>query len=145
FVSVDYLGAGESSQHAPEKLDYSTVAAASHAAEQEVLRRLVEGSLAKGFPAVSNPLVIGIGQSLGGCLTVVQQGRYHGYDGIGVLGYGAVRTLPPARPGLPPLVMPWLVRDPLLGSPHAVVNAAALAEAGAAPFEKFGTAAAWAF
>jgi pimeloyl-ACP methyl ester carboxylesterase len=54
---------------------------------------------------------IGIGQSMGGCLTVVQQGREHGYDGIGVLGYGVLRTLPPTAPGTPPLVLPWIPRD----------------------------------
>jgi len=144
FVSVDHLGVGESSQHAPEKLDFSTVAAASRAAEQEVLRRLAKGSLAPGFPAVRNPVRIGIGQSMGGCLTVVQQGRYHGYDGIAVLGYGAVRTDLPARPGMPPLVLPWLVRDPLLGEPLAVLNTAALAEASTEPLAKFGSTIAWA-
>ena len=42
---------------------------------------------------------IGIGQSMGGCLTVVQQGRFHSYDGVGVLGYGVFGTLPPTAPG----------------------------------------------
>src|SRR4029079_13495029 len=55
FVAVDHLGVGASSTpHAGARLDYTTLAAASQAAEQEVLRRLADGSLADGFPAVRN-------------------------------------------------------------------------------------------
>ena len=35
---------------------------------------------------VPDPVTVGIGQSMGGALTIVQQGRFHCYDGIGVLG-----------------------------------------------------------
>jgi alpha-beta hydrolase superfamily lysophospholipase len=123
FVSLDHLGVGESStEHDGSRLDYTTVAAASQAAEQELLKRLAKGALVDGYPAVSDPLVLGIGQSMGGCLTVIQQGRYHCYDGIGVLGYGAVHTHPPVRPGEPPLVAPWRPRDTLQSDPMVLVN-----------------------
>jgi len=128
FVSVDHLGVGGSSLHEGPKLDYTTVAAGNQAAEAEVLRRLAAGTLAEGFPKVADPLKIGIGQSMGGCMTVIQQGRYHGYDGIGVLGYSAVHTHPPVRPGTPPIVAPWIPRDTLLKTPLTVLNAQALAE-----------------
>jgi pimeloyl-ACP methyl ester carboxylesterase len=42
---------------------------------------------------------------------VVQQGRHHSYDGVGVLGYSPLRTQPPTAPGLPPLALPWVPRD----------------------------------
>jgi hypothetical protein len=131
FVSVDHLGVGESSLHDAAKLDYTTCAAAAHAAEQEVLRRLAEGSLAEaeGFPKIADTLKLGVGQSMGGCMTVIQQGRYHAYDGIGVLGYSAVHTHPPTRPGVAPIVAPWLPRDTLLGQPLVVLNPQALARA----------------
>jgi pimeloyl-ACP methyl ester carboxylesterase len=58
---------------------------------------------------------------------VVQQGRYHGYDGIGVLGYSAVHTHPPTAPGAPPLVMAWLPRD-AMPSGGVFTNGPALAE-----------------
>jgi alpha-beta hydrolase superfamily lysophospholipase len=128
FVSVDHLGVGGSSLHEGPKLDYTAVAAGNHAAEAEVLRRLAAGTLAEGFPKVADPLTIGIGQSMGGCLTVIQQGRYHRYDGVGVLGYSAVHTHPPVRPGTPPIVAPWIPRDTLLKEPLTVLNAQALAE-----------------
>ena len=127
FVSVDHLGVGGSSLHGPEKLDYTSVAAGNMAAEQEILHRLADGTLAEGFPAVADPLKIGIGQSMGGCMTIIQQGRYHSYDGIGVLGYSAVHTHPPVRPGARPIVAPWLPRDTLLRQPLMMVNAGAVA------------------
>jgi len=146
FVSVDHLGVGDSSLHAPHKLDYPNVAAASQAAEQEVLRRLASGELAAGLPKVTAPLKLGIGQSMGGCMTIVQQGRFHGYDGVGVLGYSAIHTHPPTRPGEPPITAAWLPRDGLTRNPQIVLNQEALAETGrltGAPGQ--GDAMAWAF
>lgn len=127
FVAVDHLGVGESSIHDAAKLDYTTTAAGNMAAETEVLRRLAEGTLAEDFPPVVDAVKIGIGQSMGGCMTIIQQGRYHCYDGIGVLGYSAVHTHPPVRPGTEPIVAPWLPRDTLLSSaPPVVVNSGAV-------------------
>jgi alpha-beta hydrolase superfamily lysophospholipase len=128
FVAVDHLGVGGSSLHDGPKLDYTTVAAGNQAAEAEVLKRLAAGTLASGYPKVADPLKIGIGQSMGGCMTVIQQGRYHGYDGIGVLGYSAVHTHPPVRPGTPPIVAPWSPRDTLIDEPLVVLNRQALAQ-----------------
>jgi hypothetical protein len=146
FVSVDHLGVGASSLHAPEKLTYTVLAASAHAAEAEVLRRLAEGTLDPAFPKVAAPLKLGIGQSMGGCMTIIQQGRYHGYDGIGVLGYSAVHTHPPTRPGTAPIVAPWLPRDTLLSQPLTILNqtvlfAALAAGAGEAPGQRM----AWGF
>lgn len=127
FVSVDHLGVGDSTIHDAAKLDYTATAAGNMAAETEILRRLAEGTLADGFPAISDPVKIGIGQSMGGCMTIIQQGRYHCYDGIAVLGYSAVHTHPPVRPGTEPIVAPWLPRDTLLRSvPPVIVNLGAV-------------------
>ena len=128
-VSVDHLGVGESSQHDPDALTFSTVVAAAQAAEADVLQKLAAGTLMDGLAAVERPVRIGIGQSMGGSLTVLQQGRYHCYDGIGVLGYGVFRTLPPTPPGVPDLVLPWTPRD-VLPSTGVFTNAPALADAG---------------
>lgn len=111
FVAVDHLGVGGSSNHAGSQLNFKSVAAANQSAEEQILRRLQDGVLLPGYPAISDPLKIGIGQSMGGCMTVVQQGRYHNYDGIAILGYSAVHTHPPTKPGCAPLVVPWWPRD----------------------------------
>jgi alpha-beta hydrolase superfamily lysophospholipase len=130
FVSVDHLGVGGSSTHHDgTRLDHTTLAAASQAAEQEVLRRLADRSLVEGYPPIGEPLILGIGQSMGGLMTVIQHGRYHCYDGIGVLGYSAVHTHPPVRPGDTPVVAPWLPRDTLLREPMVVLNPARVATA----------------
>ncbi len=127
FVSLDHLGVGDSSQHDSERLTYTPVVAASQAAESEVRQKLAAGTLIDGFPKVERPVTIGIGQSMGGALLVVQQGRYHCYDGIGVLGYSAVHTHPPSAPGTPPLALPWMPRD-TMPSDGVVTNGRALAE-----------------
>jgi len=132
FVSVDHLGVGDSTIiEDAERLDYTTVAAGNHAAEQQVLERLAKGTLLDGYPAVTDPLLLGIGQSMGGCMTVVQQGRYHCYDGIGVLGYSAVHTTVQLGVGVR-MPMGWIPRDVVPSSGIAVMAPGAAAAAMAA-------------
>ncbi len=127
-VAVDPLGVGDSSQHDSEALAFSPVVAASQAAETDVRQKLAAGNLMEGLGPVSDPVTIGLGQSMGGSLTIVQQGRHHCYDGIGVLGYSALHTHPPTAPGAPPLALPWMPRD-TLPSDGVIPNAPALADA----------------
>src|SRR5579871_5665062 len=129
FVSVDHLGVGDSSLHGPDALGFGTVVAASEAAEADVLQKLAAGTLMEGLDPVERPVRIGIGQSMGGCLTVVQQGRFHSYDGVGVLGYGVLGTLPPTAPGTPDLVLPWMPRT-AAAAETVVTNAPVLAAIG---------------
>lgn len=126
FVAIDHLGVGDSSLHAPEKLTFTVVAAANAAAEAIVRDRLAKGTLVPGYPPVVDPVVIGIGQSMGGCLTIVQQGRHGSYHGIASLGYSAIHTHPPVRPGEPPIIAPWFARDTLTNA--RPLNLAALAQ-----------------
>ena len=74
--------------------------------------------------------MIGLGQSMGGSLLVAQQARHRTFDGIGVLGYSAVHTQMPARPGSTPYVMPWMPRDARHDDATAMLNAAAVLEGG---------------
>lgn len=127
FVAIDHLGVGESSLPDRNRLLYRNVSAANDGTVREVLRRLRDGSVASGFPAIEDPLVLGIGQSMGGCLTVVQQARHNTYDGIGVLGYSAIHTFVPQPPGEPRRANPYFPRDHLPGAPDSVVNSALLA------------------
>ena len=111
FVAMDNLGCGDSSAHETDLLDFAELCAAAHAAEQDVLLRLANGVLAEGYPPVNQPTVIGLGQSMGGSLTIWQQARYRGYDGIGVLGFSAVHSHPATPPGESPIVVGWYPRD----------------------------------
>jgi alpha-beta hydrolase superfamily lysophospholipase len=126
-VSVDHLGIGESSRHDGALLGFTPVAAAAQAAETKVKQKLAAGTLLDGLPPVGHPVVVGIGQSMGGALSIVQQGRYHCYDGLGVLGFSALHTHPDTAPGTPPLVLPWAPRDTTLAD-GIFTNGPALAE-----------------
>ncbi|HEX7857045.1 MAG TPA: hypothetical protein VF503_25470 [Sphingobium sp.] len=122
FVAMDLIGTGGSSRHAPEKLSFAVVVGAALAAEEDILLRLANGMLTPDFPSVHRPVRIGIGQSMGGGLAIVQQGRHHCYDGVVTLGYSAVHSHPPSPPGAPPIVVPWIPRDELARTPGVVTN-----------------------
>ena len=94
FVSCDHLFVGESSAPSdPELLTFEVVAAANAATVAGVTAALADGTLADGFPAVGDATLLGIGQSMGGCFTIVQQGLLGTYAGIGVLGFSARQTM----------------------------------------------------
>jgi hypothetical protein len=108
FVSIDHLGVGDSSQPDPDGLRFEHLAAAAHAAATEIMAMVREGRISPGYPAIPEFVTVGIGQSMGGCMTVVQQGLHRTYDAIGVLGFSAIHTAYPDREsaGTVPLPVP---------------------------------------
>lgn len=144
FVSVDHLGVGASSaHHDPHRLGYGTVVSANQAAEQAVLGRLAAGTLHEALPPVQDPVVLGLGQSMGGSLTVAQQGRHHCYDGIGILGFSAVHTHPIGPPGSTAIVRPWRLRDPAPRDQPIVLNRAQVEAAKAGPSPEMAASNRW--
>ena len=126
-VEVDHLGVGGSSSPAdPFALTYENIAAANHVVVDEVLRLLASGAVDPSLPAVADPVVIGLGQSMGGIFLTVLQANHGGFDGIGVLGSSAIHTIVPVPPGNPPLGLPWIPRSSPMSNP-VILNAAALA------------------
>lgn len=100
FVACDHLYVGESDAPSdPTTLSLEVVAAANHATVTEVMRRLEAGEVADGFPPLIGAVKLGIGQSMGGCFTIVQQGQHSTFDGIGILGYSAIQTVLWMPPG----------------------------------------------
>jgi pimeloyl-ACP methyl ester carboxylesterase len=95
-VACDHLGVGDSSQPDTFELSYERLAAANHATATEVLSRLASGN---GLPRVQVGAVIGIGQSMGGCLLTVQQGNHRTFDAVGLLGWSGIETNFPAPDG----------------------------------------------
>lgn len=87
-VTVDPLGVGDSSR--PADVDLVTLETMTDAAT-ETVRQLRELLAPDGVP------VIGIGHSLGGCLTLVEQARHGSYDAVANLGFthGAKPILAP--------------------------------------------------
>ena len=111
FVALDTLGVGDASQPDASSLELPVMTAVGDATVAEVLRRLASGSVRTGYPEIVDPVVLGIGQSMGGGLTIVQQAHHGTFDGIGVLGFSAVWTTARGFPGGPPQPTAYLTRD----------------------------------
>jgi alpha-beta hydrolase superfamily lysophospholipase len=99
-VAYDHLGVGESTTTGLARLNFENLAAANDAAVREIHRRLVAGEVDASLPALPELVKIGIGQSMGGCLAVVAQGRHRSFDAIAVLGFSAIHTVLPQRAGI---------------------------------------------
>ena len=130
-------GAGSSSHATPlasairphpagDVLTYENIALGNKATVAAVMAKLESGTLLDGYPPVPGATTLGLGQSMGGCFTIVIQGQHQIFDGIAALGYSAIHTVVPSRPGTPPIRWPWILRGSDLASPK-VLNQAALA------------------
>ncbi len=88
-LAVDALGTGESARPAEhEAVTLGTLAAVNAAVAREVLAAAREGSLAPGLePIDARAPLIGIGHSLGGCITTLQQAAHGSFAAIAVLGF----------------------------------------------------------
>jgi pimeloyl-ACP methyl ester carboxylesterase len=128
FVSCDSLGFGDATAPEGNVLTYESIARGNKATVAAVLARLESGTLLDGYPPVTGATTLGLGQSMGGCFTIVLQGQHQVFDGIGVLGFSAIHTVVPSRPGTPPIPWPWILRGSDLANPK-ILNLDALAPA----------------
>ena len=126
FVSCDSLGFGDSTAPGGDVLTYENIALGNKATVAAVMSKLEAGTLVDGYPPVTGATTLGVGQSMGGCFTIVIQGQHQVFDGIALLGYSAIHTVVPSRPGTPAIPWPWILRGSDLASPK-VLNQAALA------------------
>jgi pimeloyl-ACP methyl ester carboxylesterase len=97
FIAADHLGVGDSSIPDLAAISLEMLGAANDAAVRKICSQLAEGSLSPDFPAQRNLVRIGIGQSMGGCITIAMQGRLRTYDAIAPLGFSAIHTVLPQR------------------------------------------------
>jgi pimeloyl-ACP methyl ester carboxylesterase len=95
FVAMDHLGVGDSSLDRIDDLTVEIIADANTAFVQQVLRRIVDGTLDEELPPIENPFVVGIGQSMGGGITLIMQGRHAIFHAIAPLGISAIHTTLP--------------------------------------------------
>jgi alpha-beta hydrolase superfamily lysophospholipase len=87
FVACDHLGVGDSAMpQDPFALGYEDLAAANAGTVAGVLERL-RGGLTPTIGPLQPGSVIGLGQSVGGCLLTVQQGLHATFDAVGMLGW----------------------------------------------------------
>ena len=96
-VSIDPLGAGGSTPDVSAVVRIEDIAAANDLAVRMISDRLSRGDLVPGYPPVDIGNRIGIGQSMGGGVTIITAGVHHTYDAIAVLGWSAIHTVVPQR------------------------------------------------
>jgi pimeloyl-ACP methyl ester carboxylesterase len=114
FVACDHIYVGESDgPERPGELTFENLAAANAATVESIWSQLLSGTLDDAVPALSGAVRLGIGQSMGGCLTIVQQGQHETFDGVGVLGYSARHTVLAMPPGTPRVPFPYVPRGSL--------------------------------
>ena len=92
IIAVDHLGIGESTDptaSGPVGLELLTKGDAEVA--RQVRERLRRGELHEDLPP-TNPPLIGVGHSMGACLTTMVQATTHPYDAVVLLGYGVQIT-----------------------------------------------------
>jgi pimeloyl-ACP methyl ester carboxylesterase len=94
FVCCDHLAVGDSDTPTVE-LDFAAVGRANAAAAREVLRRLAAGELDGIVEPVRPAAAIGLGQSYGGFVLTIGQAADPVFDGVGMLGWSGLRTMPP--------------------------------------------------
>jgi pimeloyl-ACP methyl ester carboxylesterase len=87
-VAADHLGVGASGKPADgDRVDFTTMSAAAASFVAQVRALLAAGAPELGGVALPGLPVIGVGHSLGACLTVVTQARHECYDAIAALGF----------------------------------------------------------
>jgi pimeloyl-ACP methyl ester carboxylesterase len=100
-VTCDHIGVGDSSLPDPDVITFEHLAAANHATVEEVVRALRVGTIDTRIAPIAPRVVVGVGQSMGGCIGIVQQARHRSFDALAVLGYSGARMhLPEPPPGV---------------------------------------------
>lgn len=97
MVAIDHLGVGDSTPEVADSLRIEDIAGANDAAVRQISHKLRDGTLLDGYPAVDIGTRIGMGQSMGGGVTVIMAGRHQTYDAVAVLGYSGIHTVLPQR------------------------------------------------
>jgi pimeloyl-ACP methyl ester carboxylesterase len=111
YVSVDHLGAGESTSDDVEDFTMEVTTAGNIATVREILLRLADGTLIDGFPAVSDPVTIAMGQSMGAYFLIQMQGQQAPFEAVAIMGYSCIHTVIPVRPDEDPLPPPGIPRN----------------------------------
>ena len=113
FVACDSLGTGEATIPDPTgrpTLTLEGIARANRQTVEIVTARLREGTVDEAFPPIPRFTTVGLGQSMGGAFTVTLAAQHSVFDAVAVLGFSAIHTQIPPRPGSPAIVYPWVLR-----------------------------------
>jgi len=97
YVAIDHIGVGESTIPDLSRITFQTFAATYDAAVRGICAELAAGTLADGFPKIADPFKVGMGQSMGGGVSILAQGRFATFDAIAPCGVSAIQTALPQR------------------------------------------------
>jgi pimeloyl-ACP methyl ester carboxylesterase len=117
FVECDHLGVGDSTIPGRGVLTIARGVLANKAAVEAVLQGLAAGTISADTAPIADPVVIAIGQSMGGLVTIALEGQFHRFDGIATLGFSGIQTILPERPGHAERPFPWFLRSAEGGIP----------------------------
>lgn len=87
-VAVDHLGLGESDPFDLFAVTPTLLARCHDHIARELLGRARGGRLVPDLPALEDPLLVGLGHSMGAMLTSAQQGLHRTFDALVLLGHG---------------------------------------------------------
>ena len=91
-IAVDHLGIGESTDPISSgPLGLTLLAAGDAEVARQIRERLQRGYLHDDLPP-STAALVGVGHSMGACLTTMVQATAHPYDAVALLGYGVQIT-----------------------------------------------------
>lgn len=88
-IALDHLGVGASSRPRDGfALTPHVLAGANAHAVQTLCAQLRAGTLSPSLPALADFIAVGVGHSMGGMLTALQQAHYRSYAAVALLGFG---------------------------------------------------------
>jgi len=98
-VLMECVGAGQSVILGGVEASFSMLAEAHHLAVQALSARLSGGAIDARLPSLNAFVTVGVGQSLGGAVTIITQSSHQTFDMLAVLGASALHTRIPSRHG----------------------------------------------
>jgi pimeloyl-ACP methyl ester carboxylesterase len=99
-VACDHLCTGEATMPAdPLAVTLEQLAEANAITAGVIADKLTTGTLAPDLPPISISATVGIGQSMGGCILTVHQGRSETFDAVAFLGWSGRHTAFPDPSG----------------------------------------------
>lgn len=96
FVAIDHLGVGASTPEVCGDLRAEDIAAANHAAVVGIADLLERGAVAPAYPPLRMLRRDGVGQSMGGAISIIMVDRHRTYDAVAVVGFSAIHAVLPS-------------------------------------------------
>jgi len=97
YVAIDHIGVGEGTIPDLSRIGFQTLAATHDSCVRQIVALLASGDLEPGFPACPDLFKVGMGQSMGGGVSILAQGRFATFDAIAPCGKSAIHTALPQR------------------------------------------------